>query len=60
MAKHEAVKNDDLERLKKDWHDDVQLPANLKIHQQAFSEVLKELESGCDGHLEVLTCLNIK
>lgn len=44
------MKKKDEEKLNKDCHEDVQLPAKFKTHQSAFSEMLEELESMSDGH----------
>lgn len=45
MARHDAEKKKDVETLKQDLHEDVQLLVNFIYHQPAFSENLGELES---------------
>lgn len=52
MVGHKAVEKKDEESLKKDCHEDVQLPAKFKMQRPPFPELLKKLKSMCRGHLD--------
>lgn len=50
VAKHEAVKHKNEEKLKNDWHEDVQLHAKFKTHLPALLGMLEEFASMWGGH----------
>lgn len=50
MVDHKAVKEKEKETVKKDWREDVQLPAKFDQHRTVFLAMITELESMWDGH----------
>lgn len=49
MAKHESIEEKKEEKLKKEWCEDVQLPAKFERHRPAFPEMLTKYKSIWDG-----------
>lgn len=51
MEEHEAVKEKDVEIKKKDYREDVQLPAKFQNHRLTVLKMLKQFKSTWVGHL---------